>query len=218
MTEADWLACTKPMDMLRHLGRNSSARKLRLFGCACCRRIWDLLPHENQRRAVIAVENHPNATFDEPTLRAALEASSRHEFHYSGDKGYWAVKYLGRSYYKVDSFTSAVVVATYAVLRAKAEGADALAEGSHQAWLLRELFGNPFRPVSVDSRWLHWKNGAVAQIARSIYDGRDFERLPVLGAAMAEAGCEAADLLSHCQEAGPHVRGCWVVDLLLNEQ
>jgi hypothetical protein len=43
---------------------------------------------------------------------------------------------------------------------------------------------------------------------------RAFERMPELADALAEAGCSNPDILSHCHGPGPHVRGCWVVDLL----
>ena len=55
-------------------------------------------------------------------------------------------------------------------------------------------------------------------IAESIYDHRAFERLPALADALAEAGCSNPDILSHCRGPGPHVRGCWVVDLVLGKE
>jgi hypothetical protein len=80
--------------------------------------------------------------------------------------------------------------------------------------LLREIFVNPFRPVAVDPSWLRWHDGTVAKVATTIYEERAFDRLPVLADALEEAGCRNADILNHCRQPGPHVRGCWVVDLL----
>ena len=82
-------------------------------------------------------------------------------------------------------------------------------------WLLRDIFGNPFRPVVADPRWL---TETAVGIARGIYDDRAFERLPILADALQDAGCENADLLTHCREPGTHVRGCWVVDLVLGKE
>ena len=84
-----------------------------------------------------------------------------------------------------------------------------------QVALLRDIFGNPFRPVTLDPSWLIPK---VKTLAQAIYDERAFERMPELADALAEAGCSNQDILSHCRGPGPHVRGCWVVDLLLGKE
>ena len=83
--------------------------------------------------------------------------------------------------------------------------------------LLRDIFGNPFRPVAAEPSWTTWNGGVVVKLAGSTYEGRAFERLPVLADALEEAGCTDADLLAHCRGGGEHVRGCWVVDLLLGK-
>jgi hypothetical protein len=83
--------------------------------------------------------------------------------------------------------------------------------------LLRDIFGNPFRPVPADPNWLSWNDGTIPELAQAVYDDRAFDRLPVLADALEEAGCVNADMLAHCRGPGPHVRGCWVVDLLLGK-
>src|SRR5262249_60028660 len=84
-----------------------------------------------------------------------------------------------------------------------------------QSTLLREIFGNPFRPTpALYPRWLAWNDGTVAKLAAAIYDGRRFADLPILADALEEAGCTDAAMLAHCRGGGEHVRGCWVVDLL----
>ncbi len=88
------------------------------------------------------------------------------------------------------------------------------AEHAVQAVLLRDLFGNPFRPVMIQPSWLLWNDGTVPKIAQAIYDEQAFDRLPVLSDALEEAGCDDPDLLDHCRQPGQHVRGCWLVDLL----
>jgi hypothetical protein len=82
------------------------------------------------------------------------------------------------------------------------------------ATLLRDIFGNPFRPVSFDPAW---RMGNVLSLAQAIYDERAFERLPILADALEDAGCTNADVLGHCRGGGEHVRGCWVVDLVLGK-
>jgi hypothetical protein len=83
---------------------------------------------------------------------------------------------------------------------------------------LRDAFGPlPFRPVVIDSSWLKWNEGTVVNIAQGIYDDRALDRLPILADSLEDAGCREADILVHCRHPGPHVRGCWVLDLLLRK-
>jgi hypothetical protein len=83
------------------------------------------------------------------------------------------------------------------------------------AEVLRDIYGNPFRPLTTDPRWL---TSTAVSLARAMYESRDFGATPVLADALEEAGCDNADLLAHCRGDGPHVRGCWVVDLVLGKQ
>jgi hypothetical protein len=81
--------------------------------------------------------------------------------------------------------------------------------------LLRDLSGNPFRPVVLKPSWLRANCGVVRQMAAAIYEQGHFEDLPVLADALDDAGCAQADLLAHCRGPEEHARGCWAVDLLL---
>ncbi|MBL8795191.1 MAG: hypothetical protein JNM56_14900 [Planctomycetia bacterium] len=76
---------------------------------------------------------------------------------------------------------------------------------------MRDLVGNPFRPVTVNPAWL---TPTVISLAQAIYAERAFDRLPILADALEDAGCDHADILNHCRQPGEHVRGCWVIDLL----
>lgn len=87
-----------------------------------------------------------------------------------------------------------------------------------QCDLLRDIFDNPFRPVTINPAWLTWNDGTVQKVAQAIYDERAFDRMPILADALEEAGCENAAILTHCRQQGEHVRGCWVVDLLLGKE
>jgi hypothetical protein len=84
-----------------------------------------------------------------------------------------------------------------------------------QCDLVRCIFGNPFRPVSFDPEWR--SRNAVA-VATAIYQDRTFDIVPILGDTLAEAGCMEEAILGHCHGPGPHVRGCWVVDLVLGRK
>ncbi len=86
-----------------------------------------------------------------------------------------------------------------------------------QAAIIRDIF-DPFRPQpSIETRWLSWNDGTIPKLAQAIYDDRAFDRLPILADALEEASCTDADILNHCRQPGEHVRGCWVVDLLLGK-
>src|SRR5947209_5861173 len=84
-----------------------------------------------------------------------------------------------------------------------------------QAALLRDIFGNPFRPVAVEPSWL---TPPVVGLAKAIYDGRLFGDLPVLADALEEAGCGDRELLGHCRGVGPHALGCWALDLFTGRE
>jgi hypothetical protein len=97
-------------------------------------------------------------------------------------------------------------------------------QAAHLA-LVRCVFGNPFRPVPIDPHWLKWNGGTIPKLAQEIYDERhlpegtlDNNRLAVLADALEETGCADTDILDHCRKPGTHVRGCWVVDLLLGKE
>jgi hypothetical protein len=85
--------------------------------------------------------------------------------------------------------------------------------------LLRDVVGPlPFRSVAFDATWLTWKEGSVPRVAGTIYADRAFDRSPLLADALEDAGCADAELLGHLRGPGPHVRGCWAVDLVLGRE
>ncbi|MCE9560797.1 MAG: hypothetical protein K8U57_01955 [Planctomycetes bacterium] len=83
-----------------------------------------------------------------------------------------------------------------------------------QAALLRDIFGNPFRPVSLDPSWL---TTTVLALAQQMYESRDFSTMPILADALQDAECDNAEILDHCRSGGSHVRGCWLIDLMLGK-
>jgi hypothetical protein len=91
---------------------------------------------------------------------------------------------------------------------------DRTREKTEQAALSRDIIGNPFRPITCDPAW---RTSTVLALAQGIYDERAFDRMPILADALQDADCDNAGILDHCRGPGPHVRGCWVVDLLLGK-
>jgi len=88
-------------------------------------------------------------------------------------------------------------------------------ERAAQAERIRDIFGNPFRPVAFSPSW---RTDTAVTLAQQMYDSREFGAMPILADALQDAGCDSADVLDHCRGPGPHVRGCWVVDLVLGKE
>ena len=109
--------------------------------------------------------------------------------------------------------SNCAAAAYYLAPNARAEDIRREAECRHLA-LVREIWGNPFRPVALDPLWLTFD---VQALVRGIYDDKAFDRMPILADALQDGGCDSADVLNHCRGPGPHVRGCWVLDVLLEK-
>ena len=88
-------------------------------------------------------------------------------------------------------------------------------EGTAHCDLLRDIFGNPFRKVKFNKKW---RTDTAIALARQMYESRDFGAMPILADALQDAGCDNEGVLNHCRGPGPHVRGCWVVDLVLGKE
>jgi hypothetical protein len=96
--------------------------------------------------------------------------------------------------------------------------ADFRRELKAQTFLLRDVFGPlPFRAVTLDPSWRAWDSGTVFRIAAGVYEDRAFDNLPILADALEDAGCCNAEILAHLRSPGPHVRGCWALDLILGK-
>ena len=225
MTEAEWLACEKPWLMLGFLRGRAGERKLRLFACACCRRIWPLLADERSRAGVEVAERYADGLANAAQLTRAdnLAARAFQAILWEPNRMAGAAKLAASAAWGVTAAPSEVnpiggdivlEMANSAALQIGDAAADQDRERSAQSHLLRDIFGNPFRPVTLDPAWL---TPNVVDLARTIYDERAFDRLPILADALLDAGCDSADILDHCRSEGPHARGCWVVDLILGK-
>jgi hypothetical protein len=228
MTEAQWLACADPARMLTHLhGRGVNRRKMRLLAVACCRRIWTLLTEEASRRGVEVSERYADggAGLDdlwEAYLAALYRVDADPGWHDPGRRRAEAAAAYAAYYAAVPNSASSYHHVVEYARQAAAHDPDGRpaghagpAEPAAQAELLRDVFGTPFRTPVTAPAWRQWNDGCVVRLAEAVYEGHRFGDLPVLADALEEAGCDNPDILSHCRSAGPHVRGCWVVDRLL---
>jgi hypothetical protein len=234
MTEAEWLNRTDPQKMLLFLRGEANDRKLRPSACACCHRIWPLLGDEGSRRVVEVAERRADGEASgEEILAGMKQANVGHiqaiaAMMSSGSRDQTDLRAKLAALYTLQPDTASAVRIT---IKCAAEAMSSpqgglndpsecsapalMAEKQAQTALVRDIFGNPFRPVAVDPSWL---TPGVVELARTIYEGRAFDRMPELANALEEAGCANADILAHCREPGEHVRGCWVLDLLLGKE
>jgi hypothetical protein len=237
VTEAEWLACTDPTPMLAFLRGKASGRKLRLFACACCRRIWHLLPDRRCGKAIEIAEKVADGKSGVRLLRAVEGAGARYYDHREDMPeerlGYFAggaIFQLGQERLATDWIADAASGALSC--RTLDAGGDQFAadearqgERAAQCHLLREVFGNPFRPSPpLAPSVLAWSDRTVPRLAQAIYEERrlpegalDTASLAVLADALLDAGCEDEGLIAHWRSVGPHVRGCWAVDLILGK-
>ena len=223
-TEAEWPASNEPHRMLkvlarlRYTGTPVSDRKLRLLIVAGAHLVWDQLPEGEMRDVVEACERRAEGLIEQSVLD---EYRGRfYGYVREGEDAPPEFRRL-RGTEEMRSIFALVFAATYSeqLLRTLA-GNNHWRSGiaprqqlvSH---IVRDIFGNPFRPVALDPAWL---TSDVLALARGIYDEKAFDRMPILADALQDAGCTNEDILGHCRDAGPHVRGCWVVDLVLGKQ
>jgi hypothetical protein len=214
MTEIEWETGTDPTPMLQFVRGKMSDRKLRLFAAAAFGRLAALLPDPRQRRGIEVLEQLGEGTIALDACRG-VASGVRHaippdEWSPGSPPPIAHSHYTALMLYREFCSSSIAVHAVHA-----ADGlADGVEERREQARLMRCIFGNPFRSRSVDARRL---GPAVVSLARTIYAGRAFDRLPILAEALEATGCDDNELLAHCRSEGPHVRGCWVIDAVLRK-
>jgi hypothetical protein len=268
MDEAEWLQAVDPEAMLRHLGSDASERKVRLFMFACVRRFWNRISDPRLIEVIRIAERHTDGEVAREELGFAVtdanRARTKHDqlshaiydsARYSPGKPAlfapavvrnlqaFAAKVIapGNTLSSMSRFDGGKPVHVEIPLnpwRVAREAVNDL-ERSNQCRLLRDIFGNVFRPISMLPEWL---TPEVISLANSIYQARLFERLPELAALLENSGCTNAEILDHCRQCeipaiiqaigqswhyadfaayfqnyGEHVRGCWVIDSILGK-
>jgi hypothetical protein len=232
MTERQWRG---RFDSDRHLEAcewlpedKKNHRKLRLWSCACCRRLGDLLADKRSWHAIEVAERKADGLADKDEMQKARKAAAlvpqvRQKLR--GTPAEWAASaprwLLHPSAFEFSR--TAAIRASIAMAESGATTRDA--EDKLQFELLRDIFGNLFRPVTIPPTVLAWDDAAVVRLAQAAYEERhlpsgllDNARLAVLADALEEAGCDDRQILEHLRSGGDHVRGCFVVDLILAKE
>jgi hypothetical protein len=234
MTEAEWLAATEPCSMLEYVLKGKLAeRKLRLFSCACCR-IWN---REKPIEGIDDLIDLAERCADGLAARGELEervARVANPAPFSVEL--WDAVWLHSTLGWDDPLIAAIAVSGQTplfaqLLRCVAGNPYPRESAGRSRWgstilmgMLKLISGSPYYTPPKDVEGLpafpfdiEWRTSTVAAIARGIYESRDFTPMPILADALQDAGCEQEDILNHCRFGGPHVRGCWVVDLVLGK-
>jgi hypothetical protein len=231
-TEQLWLAYFHPAPLLKYMSRRASRRKIRLFACACARRVCKFLNESDSdsRTAIDASEDFADGLIPAERMKAIIAkahgatANSRHvdlSAEYSASRSHaalsaaWAARGIAT---RASNF--AMRAMEYSAWEGDSGTEEKLGEQESRAQLEigRDIFANPFRLAIIDPDWLTWRDGTVVKLAQTIYSDRRFDIMPILGDALHEAGCCDEAILDHCRGPNNHVRGCWVVDLLLGKQ
>ncbi len=198
---------------------------VRLFLAAMGRDLWPLLVDDRSRRAVEATEQHLTGRLDHSTWARVVRAADA--VAGVGDPvlpGHYAAG-VARLPGAPDApwFSRLPVVALDTAAEAirrspqvpvacrylrPLDGAGELLCGR-----LRCLLANPFRPAPAFDPG--WRTPTVTALAAAALADRDHSHLPVLADALEDAGCDAAELLSHARSPGPHVFGCRAVTACL---
>jgi hypothetical protein len=212
MNEQEWLSCTDLEKMLQSLGGRVTERKLRLFGVGCCRRVWRKFPRE-LRDYVEVAERHADGLASNEDLQRAWHAQQLMRDYRFADQTS-AVGWLLWGAVEANWLTPQEATRHVAFWIQRVGGAD---ERQVQCNLLRDLVGNPFALRFPEGSCVPPGISDIQRLAQWAYENRAFGCLPILADALEEAGCSDATILSHLRGPGPHVRGCWVVDLILDK-
>jgi hypothetical protein len=195
---------------------------MRLLACAFTRLSWDRFPDDRSRQCVEVLEQFADGACPEQVLNEARRILSQLAQQNSANSLNQRGQYAPASW----AIRRAVCTAQAAGFTDPRRAADMAIASSHEGTVdstiqhhavIAEILGPQFLP-KVAPAWLVWNDGTVRKLAQTVYDDRRYDLLPILADALEEAGCGNADMLAHCRGPGPHVRGCWVVDLLLGKE
>lgn len=231
MTGQEWLACPRAELLLRAVADCTSERKLRLLSAALCQSIRHLMSDKRSRQAVRVARLSVDGWADLEACMTAREEAAQvphvgpHAVELAAQAARLTLGKMGpRNVAAIFQLTDAAIAAQVGErpsLRKNPSLLEQIRKGAVEeneriaVQLIREVFGNPFETVPFDARW---RTLNVRAIAEAIYAGPAFEQLPILADALEEAGCTSAAVLDHCRGKDKHLRGCWVIDLLLGKE
>ncbi|WP_246523524.1 hypothetical protein [Gemmata palustris] len=238
--EADWMRCIGARDFYSiQLSFQSlildgcpivTDRKIFLYDIACARHVLPLRDNELLRRTVELATEAAEGTEWLKTRFLSTSGSIREALREYGPPP----ECLPRP--PLDDLTRAALELASALAHQENPGARVRWMGGAAAEVASVASGDPgsnpiadtqitfLRDVFENVVWLAsikrtWSTSTVLALAKQMYDSRDFSVMPILADALQDAGCDNVNILNHCRDADQiHVRGCWVVDLLLGKK
>lgn len=211
MGDERWLATTDAPALIDFAltGDLVSTRKLRLFACACARQVLPFIVAVDAAAVLEAAERLADNQLNDPgDWFAALDHAYDNRVR-SADGERLLAEVLEGTIHHDAGRGAAEALAKLRAFEMDAFGP--LATEYHVA-LVREVFGNPFRPLD----FAPWRTGTAVALTHTMYESREFGAMPILADALQDAGCDNDDVLTHCRDtSATHVRGCWVVDGVL---
>lgn len=221
MDEEEWLNSTDARRLIEHVHPQewSWSRKLLLLNCASCRHLAPWFPDGWLAQAIDRAERWADSGLTQPTLEkwAGIVTMVRRALGTHSDAAVRATAAVQSLFSDRNTTYPPIMHAWRALCIDQTIFGPEFASTAPEIGLrlIRDIFANPFRPISFD---VSWHTATAVAIARQMYESRDFAAMPILADALQEAGCENEDILDHCRAAdGVHVRGCWVVDHVLNK-
>ncbi len=230
MTETEWHSATSVNDLDLWETTKNQNRKWRLFAAACCDRAVKSLNDPRLGPILLALDQYVDweISWEElKRIRKILPLIRKEiglEWVGKNERLHFTASALDDATAKAPQLALNSVYAVQFAFASMGRGRKdetrrmqsyRAAEERVQLQLARDIFGNPFRTIVLDSRW---HTSTAVGLARTMYDARDFGAMPILADALQDAGCEDESVLTHCRDAKQvHVRGCWVVDRVLGK-
>jgi hypothetical protein len=238
VTEAQWLTCGEirdpaalgargdqkvlPFAMGREIQtmvefvKSQSDRKLRLFAVAACRTVWGSLTDNRSRVALQSLEEYADDFSKEKLRRDAYNTSNDARLAAQYEPPWRASATATAVHRASDPAWYPYLYGDLVYALGEEYGMERASAVRLLCGMLRDVFGNPFRPVTLSP---DWRTETVVALARQMYEAREFSAMPILADALQDAGCDNDDILAHCRDASAtHARGCWVVDLVLGKE
>ena len=218
MTEEEWFAISE--SEIRHLVGASSPRRQRLLAVATCRVLGEWINYPAAHAALEVAETFADTGKTKAALRRSRQSLVvlRNELYAPSSPLIDGGVEHALFGIQVAASENAVIGTVCHVIESLIIAEGIADQGARRTLfpVFRDIIGNPFRPISFSPSW---RTETAVLLARQMYDSREFRAMPILADALQDADCDSDDILNHCRDAKQtHVRGCWVVDLVLGKE